>query len=340
MAYNEGISINNSGVVLTNSPYDILNFTSGITATDAGGNNTTVNLYLDTNFSGFNNYYTQTQINTLLTGKSNTGHTHVTSDITNLAAYSSFTNYYTITQCNTSYSTFYSISGGTIYGSATVNTNLNVLGNTFMGSLTTPTAVLHLDGSTPSAGTAPLKFTTGTVMTTPEPGAVEYDGLRLFYTNSAATRLTLLTSAYGEIYESNAAGSTITSTPAGTFIGWTTPIVGSVKYTTYTSNATADRITILTGGEGDYIVNFNGSISCSSTRKYTLAIFKNGVQQSKLTTYIRSTSASTLYFSTVVNGILTGLVASDYLDVRVAGTNNNDAVTLYYGNLTITKINS
>lgn len=57
--------------------------------------------------------------------------------------------------------------------------------NYFAGSLglgqTTPTAVLHLKAGTASASTAPLKFTAGTVNTTPEAGTMEFtnaeDGL-------------------------------------------------------------------------------------------------------------------------------------------------------------------
>ena len=43
---------------------------------------------------------------------------------------------------------------------------------------------------TSSAGTAPLKFTSGTSLSTPENGAVEYDGTNYFVT-SGSTRYTL-----------------------------------------------------------------------------------------------------------------------------------------------------
>src|SRR3990167_7260341 len=38
----------------------------------------------------------------------------------------------------------------------------------------TPTAVLHLKAGTATANTAPLKFTSGTLLTTPEAGAMEF----------------------------------------------------------------------------------------------------------------------------------------------------------------------
>ena len=54
-----------------------------------------------------------------------------------------------------------------------------------------PTALLHLNAGTATAGTAPLKFTAGTNLTTPEDGAVEYDGTNYSVTNNTAKRYTL-----------------------------------------------------------------------------------------------------------------------------------------------------
>lgn len=48
-----------------------------------------------------------------------------------------------------------------------------------------------LPAGTAVAATAPLKFTAGVNLTTPEAGAVEYDGTHLFFTDGAATRNTI-----------------------------------------------------------------------------------------------------------------------------------------------------
>jgi len=45
-----------------------------------------------------------------------------------------------------------------------------------------PTAKLHLPASTTAASSAPLKFNSGVLMTTPENGAFEYDGTNLYFT--------------------------------------------------------------------------------------------------------------------------------------------------------------
>lgn len=47
-----------------------------------------------------------------------------------------------------------------------------------------PTAVLHLKAGTATASTAPLKFTSGTNLTTAEAGAMEFNGTNLFFSPS------------------------------------------------------------------------------------------------------------------------------------------------------------
>lgn len=55
----------------------------------------------------------------------------------------------------------------------------------------TPTADLHLKGVTTAAGTASLKINSGTLMTTPENGAIESDGTDLWWTDDTGTRQAL-----------------------------------------------------------------------------------------------------------------------------------------------------
>ena len=64
------------------------------------------------------------------------------------------------------------------------------VGNVRIGSTTVPTAKVHLDAGTATASTAPLKLTAGTNLTTPETGAVEFDGANFFVT-AGATRYTM-----------------------------------------------------------------------------------------------------------------------------------------------------
>lgn len=63
-------------------------------------------------------------------------------------------------------------------------------GNVGIGT-TAPTAKLNLAAGTATANTAPLKFTSGTNLTTPEAGALEWNGTNLFLTTSGNTRQTI-----------------------------------------------------------------------------------------------------------------------------------------------------
>jgi hypothetical protein len=78
-------------------------------------------------------------------------------------------------------------------GGTTQSTNermrIDGSGNIGIG-VTSPTATLHLKAGATTATSAPLKFTSGTNMTTPENGAVEYDGTNYFAT-AGGVRYTL-----------------------------------------------------------------------------------------------------------------------------------------------------
>ena len=56
-------------------------------------------------------------------------------------------------------------------------------GNIGIGTIT-PTSLLHLKAGTTTLNTAPLKFTSGVNLTTPEAGAMEFNGTSLFFTPS------------------------------------------------------------------------------------------------------------------------------------------------------------
>lgn len=93
-------------------------------------------------------------------------------------------------------------------------------GNVGIGT-TSPTAMLHIKAGTASANTAPLKFTTGTNLTTAEAGAVEYDGTELYFTPST-TRYKL-----GQV---TAGSSTIAS---GTYTPTLTGVTNVTSTTAY-----------------------------------------------------------------------------------------------------------
>lgn len=69
-----------------------------------------------------------------------------------------------------------------------LNSNIYDDGTNVGIGTTTPTAALHLKSGTTTAGTAPLKFTSGALNTTSETGAMEYYGSELYFTPTGTTR--------------------------------------------------------------------------------------------------------------------------------------------------------
>ena len=61
-----------------------------------------------------------------------------------------------------------------------------------IGTAAVPTAKLHIAAGAAAATSAPIKLTAGTNMTTPEAGAIEFNGNSLFFT-TGSTRSTILT---------------------------------------------------------------------------------------------------------------------------------------------------
>jgi hypothetical protein len=98
------------------------------------------------------------------------------------------------------------------------------------GTNTTATALLHLGAGSATANTAPLKFTSGTNLTTAEAGAVEYDGSAFYSSIAASTRgvvpseqFVVLNTAYTltsqtaaqQLFNNTASGAV--TLPAGTY---------------------------------------------------------------------------------------------------------------------------
>jgi hypothetical protein len=79
-----------------------------------------------------------------------------------------------------------------------------------------PTAKVHMGAGSATANTAPLKFTSGTNLTTPENGAMEYNGTNLFFTRTGATRENIVCSSVVNSVSPTAPNRTITVNLDGT----------------------------------------------------------------------------------------------------------------------------
>ncbi len=143
--------------------------------------------------------------------------------------------------------------------SNTASNQLNI-GNWIYGNggkigigVTSPAAVLQLAAGTATASTAPLKFTAGTNLTTPENGAVEYNGTNYFVT-SGSTRYTLaktLTNTATLNFGNTAAGSsadltiTVTGAADGDAVSLAVPNAAVLSNSSYTAwVSAADTVTV------------------------------------------------------------------------------------------------
>ena len=141
-------------------------------------------------------------------------------------------------------------------------------GNIGLGT-TSPTGVLHLKAGTSTSNTAPLKYTSGTSLTTPEAGAHEYDGTKFYCTNSSAVRREIVV-----------ASPIIISTASTLTLDYATDYVFNGSTATYTLPAISSiltgrawHITIKNRGTGSITLNSDaGSTIYSSSAVGTYTI--------------------------------------------------------------------
>lgn len=96
----------------------------------------------------------------------------------------------------------------------------------------TPTARIHIPAGTTAAGTSPLKFTSGTNLTTPEAGATEYDGTQLYFSPSTIRYNVGLTRTPTTVYAAGTAYA-LTATSALLDFGTTDPTITLTAPGTY-----------------------------------------------------------------------------------------------------------
>lgn len=95
---------------------------------------------------------------------------------------------YGSTATNANYALWYNNNAGTIwYAAGSAYMKMHTTGRMYFGGSTDATARIHIAAGTATASTAPVKLTSGTLLTTAEAGAWEYNNT-FYLTNSDATR--------------------------------------------------------------------------------------------------------------------------------------------------------
>ncbi len=108
-----------------------------------------------------------------------------------------------------------------------------------------PNAKLHIAAGTSSI--APLKLTTGPLLTSPQAGSIEYNGFNLFYTDGASTRHTIATEA--EIFTLTAEMASLTALVSGSSgVGFSSLDLGSASATGILAEARLPSFANVTSG--------------------------------------------------------------------------------------------
>ena len=168
-------------------------------------------------------------------------------------------------------------------------------------------------GGTAGAGGAPLKFSSGTLLTTPEVGAVEFAGDNLYVTQTSGTtrkKVALYddsSGATGDLYYRNSGGyftrlgigtSNQILAVSGGLPSWQTPTAQS---TTFSDTA----FTLQDDGDATKQAKFELSgISASTTRTYTLP--------NADTTVVGTDATQTLTNKTLTAPVLSGTITGTY----------------------------
>jgi hypothetical protein len=182
-------------------------------------------------------------------------------------------------------------------------------GNIGIG-VATPTAAVHLVAGTATANTAPLKFNSGTLLSTPESGAVEFDGTH-YYGTISGTRYQL---------DQQSTGATTTASNGLNKSGNDIRLGGNLTAATTigtTSTNTLNITGLQTGTASDSLVTIlNGKIS-----KISQAVIQdsttagNGLTLNGLNVQLGGTLSQPTTIATAGNALnITGLTAGASTD--------------------------
>lgn len=186
------------------------------------------------------------------------------------------------------------------------------------GTGTTPTALLHIAAGTATANTAPLKFTTGTINTTAEAGAKEYNGT--FYDTKGSGLRLAQGGVIADFYTDGANSGTgetdlyTYTTPASTLANDGEKITASI--TVFLSDATADKdIKVYFGGT---VIFTSGTMTgVTQTQQYDISIIR--VSSSSVRCSVIGASGTGTARLPQYN-LVTGLTLSSTNILKITGT--------------------
>lgn len=185
---------------------------------------------------------------------------------------------------------------------------------------TVATAKVHIAAGTTSAGKAPLKFTSGSVMTTPEAGTIEYNNA--FYgTKNSGLRFAL----GGTIFTSTTTAGNTTTTETDLF-SYTTPAstleanngqFSGNSFGTFVASGTATRqLRVYFAGT---LIYDSAALSVSTSADWSInfVIIRKSATEVNCTVNLQTTGASGANYSKT--SVLTGLTLSNTNIFKITG---------------------
>ncbi|MFH0776477.1 MAG: hypothetical protein V1936_02590 [Patescibacteria group bacterium] len=190
---------------------------------------------------------------------------------------------------------------------------------------TSPTAVLQIKAGTASAGTAPIKLTAGTLLGSPESGAIEFDGSNLYFTDSNPYRRTFATlshklSAFYPTSSTELTSVITDETGTGSLVFSNSPVfttpnignaTGSISGNAGTATALAANGANCAAGSFPLGVNAQGAVeSCTSVNSieidpvFTAALDTNSGLAANSDSKVPSQKAVKTYVDGIVVGLL------------------------------------
>ena len=185
---------------------------------------------------------------------------------------------------------------------------------------TTSTAKWHLAAGSATASTAPLKLTSGTVLTAAEAGAIEYDGTDFHATNGTAIRGVMVNENDDtwNIGTATTGGGTRSITAIGSSSTLDMIFTNKGGNRVFSFNTTSGNAAIQTGGSSTALRIFGGSTS-------TVIIGSDGSTTTGISLIGSATNAS---INAGTGGFGLGITSGD----GDSGTNNAGSLTMTAGN--------
>jgi hypothetical protein len=190
-----------------------------------------------------------------------------------------------------------------------------------LGIGTTPTAKLHLSAGSATASTAPLKFNSGTILTSPESGVMEYNG-RHYQTKENSIRYSMGGTLFDFFTSVGNSGTTETDLYSSTLAANTFTTNGDKIEATYggtfVSSATATRqIKVYFAGT---VILDTGALSISASASWQVNVLLIRVSSTvvRYTISLQTAGASLAVYNATSE--LTGLTLSNTNILKITGT--------------------